>query len=112
MVASTKKPLLTNRSLMARRDAAVPRGVAHATTSFADRATNAEIWDVEGHHYVDFASGIAVLNTGHRHPAVLAAVKAQLERFTHSAFQVMPYESYIVLAERLNEMAPISGPLK
>ena len=101
-----------NRTLMERRDAAVPRGVAHATTAFADRAENSEIWDVDGNHFVDFASGIAVLNTGHRHPAVIAAVEAQLKRFTHTAFQVMPYESYIALAERLNELAPISGPLK
>jgi 4-aminobutyrate aminotransferase/(S)-3-amino-2-methylpropionate transaminase len=112
MHISTKEHLLSNRSLMARRDAAVPRGVAHATTAFVDRAQNAEVWDVEGRHYVDFAGGIAVLNTGHRHPAVLAAARAQLERFTHSAFQVMPYESYIVLAERLNELAPIAGSLK
>lgn len=103
---------MTNRRLLARREAAVPRGVAHATHCFADRAQNAEIWDVEGKHYVDFAAGIAVLNTGHRHPAVLAAVEKQLTRFTHTAFQVMPYESYIALAERLNELAPISGPLK
>lgn len=102
----------TNRALLARRDAAVPRGVAHATSHFADRAQNAEVWDVEGRHYVDFAAGIAVLNTGHRHPAVMAAVEAQLQRFTHTAFQVMPYESYVALAERLNDLAPISGRLK
>jgi 4-aminobutyrate aminotransferase/(S)-3-amino-2-methylpropionate transaminase len=90
----------------------VPRGVAHATTLFADRAANAQVWDVEGRQYVDFASGIAVLNVGHCHPAILAAVEAQLRRFTHTAFQVMPYESYIELAERLNELAPIAGPVK
>jgi 4-aminobutyrate aminotransferase / (S)-3-amino-2-methylpropionate transaminase / 5-aminovalerate transaminase len=105
-------PKPTNRTLMARREAAVPRGVAHATSQFADRAQNAEVWDVEGRHYVDFAAGIAVLNTGHRHPAVVAAVEEQLRRFTHTAFQVMPYESYIALAERLNGLVPISGPLK
>jgi len=109
---TTNGSALTNRALMARREAAVARGVAHATCHFADRALNAEIWDVEGRHYVDFAAGIAVLNTGHRHPAVLAAVEKQLGRFTHTAFQVMPYESYIELAERLNELAPISGPVK
>jgi len=112
MTVTADPTLLTNSLLMARRDAAVPRGVAHATAAFADRADNAEIWDVEGRHYVDFASGIAVLNTGHRHPAVLAAIQAQLARFTHTAFQVMPYESYVALAERLNELAPISAPLK
>lgn len=97
---------------MLRREAAVPRGVAHATSLFADRALNAQIWDVEGRQFVDFASGIAVLNVGHRHEAVIAAAHAQLERFTHVAFQVTPYESYIELAERLNALAPISGPLK
>jgi 4-aminobutyrate aminotransferase/(S)-3-amino-2-methylpropionate transaminase len=107
---NTKK--LTNRTLMARRETAVPRGVAHATAHFADRAQNAEVWDVEGRHYVDFAAGIAVLNTGHRHPTVMSAVATQLQRFTHTAFQVMPYESYIQLAERLNDLAPICGPLK
>jgi len=111
-MSTVKRPVSTNHSLMARRDAAVPRGVAHATSAFIDHAANAEIWDVEGRQYVDFASGIAVLNVGHRHPAVLAAIEAQSARFTHAAFQVMPYESYIALAERLNALAPISGPLK
>jgi len=101
-----------NASLLARREQAVPRGVASSTAVFADRAENAELWDVEGRRYVDFAGGIAVLNTGHRHPKVIAAVQAQLERFTHTAFQVSPYESYIALAEKLNEAAPFSGPAK
>ncbi|HRC76268.1 MAG TPA: aminotransferase class III-fold pyridoxal phosphate-dependent enzyme, partial [Kouleothrix sp.] len=61
----------------------MPRGVATASTAFADRAENAELWDVEGRRYVDFAGGIAVLNTGHRHPKVMAAVEAQMKRFTH-----------------------------
>ena len=81
-----------NAQLMQRREAAVPRGVAHATPVYAARAENAEIWDVEGKRYIDFAGGIAVLNTGHRHPKVMAAVREQLERFTHTAFQVMAYE--------------------
>jgi 4-aminobutyrate aminotransferase/(S)-3-amino-2-methylpropionate transaminase len=92
--------------------AAIPRGVATATPAFADRAENAEIWDVEGKRYVDFAGGIAVLNTGHRHPKVLAAVRDQLDRFTHTAFQVMAYDSYVELAERLNAIAPFSAPAK
>jgi 4-aminobutyrate aminotransferase/(S)-3-amino-2-methylpropionate transaminase len=90
----------------------VPRGVATATQVFADRAENAEIWDVDGRRYVDFAGGIAVLNVGHRHPKVMAAVEAQMARFTHTAFQVMAYESYVELAERLNALAPFSGPAK
>ena len=101
-----------NASLLARRDQAVPRGVASSTAVFADRAENAELWDVEGRRFVDFAGGIAVLNTGHRHPKVMAAVQAQLERFTHTAFQVCPYESYVALAEKLNALAPFSGPAK
>jgi 4-aminobutyrate aminotransferase/(S)-3-amino-2-methylpropionate transaminase len=104
--------MATNSDLLARRNKAVPRGVAHATPVYADRAENAELWDVEGKRYIDFAGGIAVLNTGHRHPKVMAAVKAQLERFTHTAFQVLAYEPYIALAERLNKLAPFKGPAK
>lgn len=101
-----------NAELHARRVAAVPRGVANTTAVYPDRAENAEIWDVEGRRYVDFAGGIAVLNVGHRHPRVMAAVEAQLDRFTHTAFQVMPYEPYVALAERLNALAPFSSPAK
>lgn len=95
-----------------RRMHAVPRGVATASPYFIDRAENGEVWDVEGRRLVDFASGIAVLNTGHRHPKVIAAVEAQLRRFTHAAFQVTAYEPYIELAERLNAIAPVRGPAK
>lgn len=101
-----------NADLLHRRQAAVPRGVSVALPVFADRAENAELWDVEGRRFIDFAGGIAVLNTGHRHPKVIAAVQAQLERFTHTAFQVAPYEPYIALAERLNALAPFKGPAK
>ncbi|NEW87433.1 MULTISPECIES: 4-aminobutyrate--2-oxoglutarate transaminase [Rhodopseudomonas] len=103
---------MTNSELLTRRQAAVVRGVSQATPVFAERALNSEIWDVEGKRYVDFAGGIAVLNTGHCHPHVVAAIRAQLDRFTHTCFQVSPYEGYIRLAERLNELAPINGPLK
>lgn len=102
----------TNADLHARRLAAVPRGVATATQIFAARAENAELWDVEGRRYVDFAGGIAVLNTGHRHPRVLEAVRAQLDAYTHTAFQVVAYEPYVELAERLNALAPFDGPAK
>jgi 4-aminobutyrate aminotransferase/(S)-3-amino-2-methylpropionate transaminase len=102
----------TNTELMARRVAAVPRGVGNAHPIFTAHAENAELWDVEGKRYIDFAGGIAVLNTGHRHPKVMAAVAEQLAHFTHTCFQVSPYESYIALAERLNAMAPINGPAK
>ena len=96
----------TNAALLARREAAVARGVASATPVFAAHAENAELWDVEGRRYIDFAGGIAVLNTGHRHPKVVAAAKAQEDRFTHTSFQVVPYEPYVALAERVNALAP------
>lgn len=101
--------MANNEQLRARREAAIPRGLASLTGVFADRAENAEIWDVEGRRYIDFAGGIAVLNTGHRHPKVMAAVAEQSERFTHTAFQVMAYDNYIELAERLNAVVPIKN---
>jgi 4-aminobutyrate aminotransferase len=101
-----------NAELQRRREAAVARGVGHATQRYAVRATNAEIWDADGQRYIDFAGGIGVLNTGHRHPKVMAAIHKQLEGFVHSCFQVMPYEPYIALAEKLNAAAPIAGPAK
>jgi 4-aminobutyrate aminotransferase len=99
---------LTNEALEARRAAATPRGVGVLAPFYVARAENAELWCVEGRRYVDFAAGIAVLNTGHRHPKVLAAVARQLEAFTHTAYQVAPYEPYVALAERLNALVP--GP--
>jgi 4-aminobutyrate aminotransferase/(S)-3-amino-2-methylpropionate transaminase len=102
----------TNAELLARRNAAVVRGVGHVTPLSASRARNAELWDVEGRRYIDFAAGIAVLNTGHCHPKVMAAVREQMERFTHTCFQVVMYEPYIRLAERLNGLAPFSGPAR
>src|SRR5262249_46620677 len=73
---------------------------------FVAKAKNAELWDVEGRRYIDFAGGIAVLNTGHLHPKIAAAVNGQLGAFSHTCFQVTPYESYIRLAERLNALVP------
>ncbi len=102
----------TNAELLSRRNAAVPRGVVHATALYAARAENAELWDVEGRRFIDFAGGIAVLNTGHRHPRVMAAATAQMANFTHTAFQVAAYEPYIALAERLNALAPFRGAAK
>ncbi len=101
-----------NASLQRRKEAATPRGVGVMAPFFAARAENAELWDVEGRRFIDFAGGIAVLNTGHRHPRVIAAVKAQLDAFTHSAYQVVPYEGYVALAERLNGLAPGAFPKK
>ncbi|UXU75599.1 MULTISPECIES: 4-aminobutyrate--2-oxoglutarate transaminase [unclassified Paracoccus (in: a-proteobacteria)] len=99
-------------SLTDRKNAAISRGVGMTTQIYAERAENAEIWDGEGNRYIDFAAGIAVVNTGHRHPRVIAAVKAQLDRFTHTCHQVVPYENYVALAERLNDSVPGDWPKK
>jgi 4-aminobutyrate aminotransferase len=95
-----------------RRIAAVPRGVSHATAIYAKRAKNAEIWSEDGKRYIDFAAGIAVVNTGHQHPKIVAAIEEQLKAFSHVCFQVTPYENYVRLAERLNAIAPVEGPAK
>lgn len=92
--------------LTERRNSAIARGVGMATQIYAERAENAEIWDRDGRRYIDFAAGIAVVNTGHRHPKVVEAVRAQLDRFTHTCHQVVPYENYVALAERLNALVP------
>lgn len=88
------------------------RGIGVLCDWYVDRAENATIWSTTGKTYTDFAGGIAVLNTGHRHPKVIEAVKAQLDRFTHTSFQVSPYASYVELLERLIALAPIQGPAK
>lgn len=103
---------MKNDQIEARRQAALSRGVGVMTQIYAERAENAELWDAEGNRYIDFAGGIAVLNTGHRHPRVMAAVKAQLDRFTHTCHQVVPYENYVHLAERLNSIVPGKGAKK
>ncbi|TCB65534.1 4-aminobutyrate--2-oxoglutarate transaminase [Acinetobacter sp. ANC 4178] len=99
-------------ALNERKQQATPRGVGVMCQWYADKAENATIWDKDGNAYIDFAGGIAVLNTGHRHPKVIAAVTEQLTKFTHTAYQVTPYESYVSLAERINERAPIAGQAK
>jgi 4-aminobutyrate aminotransferase/(S)-3-amino-2-methylpropionate transaminase len=100
----------TNDDLLKRRLEAVAPGIASAVPVFCQRAENAEIWDVEGRHYIDFASGISVLNVGHLHPRVRAAAEEQLQQFSHACFQVTPYEGYVALAERLNELVPGEAP--
>jgi len=96
----------SNAAIDARRVAAMPRGVGIGFNIYAERALNAELWDVEGKRYIDFGSGIAVLNTGHRHPRIVDAIRQQLDHFTHTAYQVVPYEGAIALAERLNRLTP------
>jgi len=105
MNANTPNPI-SNADLHQRRLAATPRGIGVMANFFIDHALNAEVWDVEGNRYIDFGGGIAVLNTGHRHPVVVAAIEAQLKRFTHTCYQVLPYESYVTLAERINALTP------
>ncbi|MEQ1652625.1 MAG: 4-aminobutyrate--2-oxoglutarate transaminase [Hyphomicrobium sp.] len=104
--------MATSADLQARRMAAVPRGVGNVTAIYAKRAKNAEIWSEDGKRYIDFGAGIAVVNTGHQHPKITAAIEQQLKAFSHVCFQVTPYENYVSLAERLNEIAPVSGPAK
>jgi 4-aminobutyrate aminotransferase len=103
---------MKNNELNQRRLQATPRGIGVMCGFYAEKAENATLWDVEGNEVIDFAAGIAVLNTGHRHPKIVAAIEKQLQAFTHTAYQIVPYESYVSLAERINERAPINGPAK
>lgn len=101
-----------SKALVARRDAAIPRGPQLVTPICAAKAEGAWIEDVDGNRYLDFAGGIGCLNVGHRAPRVEKAVREQLDKFLHLCFGVTPYESYIALAEKLNTLAPISGVKK
>jgi 4-aminobutyrate aminotransferase/(S)-3-amino-2-methylpropionate transaminase len=101
-----------NLELQARRDAAFARGLGCQLPVYVERASNAELWDVEGRRYVDFGSGIAVLNTGHLHPKVQAAAARQLQAFSHTCMMVTPYATAVELAERLNRLAPGQTPKK
>jgi 4-aminobutyrate aminotransferase/(S)-3-amino-2-methylpropionate transaminase len=95
-----------SQDLMRRREAAVPRGVSHATPIFAARAEGAVLEDVDGNCFIDFAGGIGVMNVGHRAPRVLAALRKQLDEVVHTCFSVAPYEKYVELAEKLNSLTP------
>ncbi|PIF14753.1 4-aminobutyrate--2-oxoglutarate transaminase [Candidatus Pantoea floridensis] len=101
-----------NSRLQQRKDDALPRGTGNLCQWYVEHAENATLRDGEGNSWIDFAGGIAVLNTGHRHPRIVQAIADQLEKFTHTAFQVTPYESYVALAERLNRVVPIAGKAK
>ncbi len=101
-----------NEQILARKAAATPRGVGVMAPFFAERAQGAELWDVQGRRFIDFAGGIAVMNVGHGHAKVKAALAAQLERFTHTCWQVVPYEGYVALAEKLNALTPGSHAKK
>lgn len=104
--------MATSAELHARRANAVPRGIGHATSIYAERAFNSEIWSADGKRYIDFAAGIAVTNTGHQHPRIVKAIEEQMKAFSHVCFQVTPYESYVSLCERLNALAPVAVPAK
>src|SRR6202162_5699236 len=108
----TEIPGPKSRALLARREAAIPRGPSLGTSIFAAKAQGATIEDVDGNRYLDFAGGIGCLNVGHRAPKVQKAVQEQLDKFLHLCFGVTPYEGYVALAEKLNALAPISGPKK
>jgi len=108
----TEIPGPKSRALLARREAAIPRGPQLVTPIFAAKSEGVWIEDVDGNRYLDFAGGIGCLNAGHRHPLVTKALHEQVDRFLHLCFGVTPYESYIALAEKLNALAPISGQKK
>src|SRR5690606_17379650 len=101
-----------NASMMLRRERAVPRGVGQIHPVCIKRADNAVICVVEGNLFIEFAGGIAVLNTGHRHPKVIEAVKRQLDLYTHTCFQVVAYEPYVALCEKINSLVPGDFPKK
>ena len=102
----------SNAEWQERKLAAMARGQGNATNVYVERGRNAELWDVEGRRYIDFGTGIAVCNTGHSHPKVVAAVQDQLNRFSHTCVMVTPYESAVRLAEQLNQLAPGNSPKK
>lgn len=102
----TSIPGPRSRELMRRRNAAVPQAAYHATPIFVSKAEGAVVEDVDGNRLIDFAGGIGCLNTGHRAPSVIDAIRRQLDRFLHTSFNVLPYESYVALAERLNAITP------
>ena len=99
--------MTTNAELQQRKQKAIARGQGNVSAVYVDRAENSEFWDVEGRRYIDFGSGIAVVNTGHSHPKITAAVKKQLDKFSHTCVMVNPYDSAVELAEKLNELVPI-----
>ncbi len=98
--------MATNAELYQRRDKSVAGAIAYSSTFAAARAEGGEVWDIEGHRYIDFCGGIGCQNVGHGHPKVIAAMEQQIKSFTHTCFQISPYESYVALAERLNALAP------
>ena len=103
---------MSNSQLQERKEKAIARGEGNAYQVYVKRAKNAELWDVEGKRYIDFGSGIAVVNTGHCHPKITSAVNAQVESFSHTCLMVTPYESAVTLAEQINAALPGPTPKK
>ena len=103
---------MKNNEIEERRLKIMPRGASVMCNFYVQKAENATIWDEEGNAYIDFTCGIAVLNTGHNHPTIKQAIQKQLDSFTHTAFQIVPYEIYISLAERISKLVPIKGDKK
>src|SRR5437660_3540540 len=101
-----------SKALAKRRDRAVPRGLSQSTPVYVAKAEDAWLEDVDGNRYVDFAGGIGCINVGHRREAVVAAIREQLDRYLHTCVQVTPYEGYVRLAERMNELTPGMFPKK
>src|SRR6266581_1517624 len=108
----TSVPGPKSRALATRREAAVPRGLSHATPVYVARAQDAWLEDVDGNRFIDFAGGIGCINTGHRNEVVISAIQSQLAAFLHTCSQVTPYESYVRLSERLNQITPGKFPKK
>ena len=106
------QPKGSNAAWVERRTKAVSRGIGMAAGVMVAKAENSEVWDIEGNRYIDFGGGIAVVNTGHRHPTVMRHVYEQLEKVTHTCAMVMPYAPFIEVCEKLNAVAPISGEVK
>ncbi|SOB77327.1 4-aminobutyrate aminotransferase / (S)-3-amino-2-methylpropionate transaminase [Marinobacter sp. LV10R510-11A] len=103
---------MSNKELQALKERYVAAGAASPNEQFADHATNSELWDADGKRMIDFAGGIGVLNIGHRHPKVVEAIKAQLDKLMHTCQTVMPYEGYVRLAQKLSEVTPVKGHAK
>ncbi len=101
-----------SKALAERRAAAVPRGLSHSTPVYVAKAQDAWLEDVDGNRFIDFAGGIGCMNVGHRREAVMSAVREQLGHFLHTCVQVTPYELYVRLAERMNQVTPGKFPKK
>jgi 4-aminobutyrate aminotransferase/(S)-3-amino-2-methylpropionate transaminase len=111
-LSNKRANIMTNETLQARKTQVIARGQGNTYPVYIEHAKNTELWDVEGKRYIDFGAGIAVNNTGHSHPEIIAAVKSQLDKFSHTCVMVNPYEIAVELAEKLVSIAPGSSDKK